>query len=154
MLVTWGAGMVKTTLVLLPTPPSVTFTGPLVAAEGTVATICASLQLFTVALVPLKVTVLVPCVSPKPLPLICTWVPTGPLVGDKLATIGLGKLNSTSWLLATPLTVTFTAPVVVPEAIVATIWVSLQLFTVAVVPLKAIVLQPCVAWNPQPLTGT
>src|SRR3989442_5016178 len=103
MLVTWGAGMVKTTLVLLPTPPSVTLTGPLIAAVGTVATICASLQLFTVALVPLKVMVLVPCAAPKPLPLICTWVPAGPLVGGKLATIGLGKLHSTCWSLATSL---------------------------------------------------
>src|SRR5438128_4244736 len=130
MLVTWGAGMVKTTLVLLPTPPSVTFTGPLVAAEGTVATICASLQLFTVALVPLKVTVLVPCVSPKPLPLICTWVPTGPHAGDKLATVGLGKLNSTAWLLATPLTVTFTAPVAVPDATLPPISVTPHEYTV------------------------
>ena len=62
-----------------------------------------------------------------------------------MAMIGLGKLNSMSWLLATPFTVTFTAPVVVPEAIVATIWVSLQLFTVAVVPLKTIELEPLVA---------
>src|SRR5438128_114269 len=88
MLVTWGAGMVKTTLVLLPTPPSVTLTGPLIAAVGTVATICASLQLFTVALVPLKVMVLVPCVAPKLLPLICTWVPTGPESGVRLIIVG------------------------------------------------------------------
>lgn len=45
--------------ILLATPPTVTFTGPLVVA-GAVAAIWVSLQLVTAAVVPLNVTVLVP----------------------------------------------------------------------------------------------
>ena len=52
------------------------------------------------------------------------------------------------------MTVTLTPPVVVPATAVATIWVSLQLFTVGPVPLKAMELEPLVAWNPEPLTVT
>jgi hypothetical protein len=45
---------------LLLTPPTVTTTGPVVAPDGTGATIDVALQLVGVAAVPLKVTVLVP----------------------------------------------------------------------------------------------
>ena len=38
-------------------------------------------QLVGVAVVPLNVTVLVPCVAPKVVPVIVTAVPIGPLVG-------------------------------------------------------------------------
>jgi hypothetical protein len=48
----------KYTFALLPTPPTVTFTGPVAAVVGTVATICVSDQLTTLALLVLKVTVL------------------------------------------------------------------------------------------------
>ena len=41
-----------------------------------------------VAVVPLNVTVLVPCVAPKFVPVIVTDVPTGPLVGDRLVMLG------------------------------------------------------------------
>jgi len=54
---------------------------PLVAPVGTTATICVSLQLAVVAVMLLNETVLVPLVVPKPLPLIVTEAPTGPLVG-------------------------------------------------------------------------
>ena len=45
-------------------------------------------QLVGVAAVPLNLTVLVPCVAPKLVPAIVTAVPTGPLVGDRLVSVG------------------------------------------------------------------
>ncbi len=47
-------------------------------------------QLVGVAAVPLKVTVLVPCVAPKFAPLIVTDAPTNPDVGVKLVMLGPG----------------------------------------------------------------
>jgi hypothetical protein len=41
-----------------------------------------------VAAVPLKVTVLLPCVAPKFAPVMVTAVPTGPLVGERLVNVG------------------------------------------------------------------
>ena len=46
------------------------------------------LQLVGVAVVPLKFTMLVPCVTPKFAPVIVTAVPTGPEVGDRLVIVG------------------------------------------------------------------
>src|SRR2546427_13273410 len=50
-----------------------------------------ALQLVGVAAVPLKVTVLVPCVDPKFVPLIVTEVPTGPEVGEKPVMLGAAE---------------------------------------------------------------
>jgi hypothetical protein len=74
---------------LLATPPTVTTTGPVVAAAGTVAVMLAELQLVTVvAGVPLNVTVLEPCVEPNPLPAIVTDAPTAPEFGVRLVIDG------------------------------------------------------------------
>ena len=43
-----------------------------------------ALQLVAVAVTPLKVTVLVPCVAPKFVPLMVTAVPTAPVLGVRL----------------------------------------------------------------------
>jgi hypothetical protein len=51
---------VKLKLLLLAVPPTVTTTGPVVAPEGTGATMLLALQLVGVAVVPLNVTVLDP----------------------------------------------------------------------------------------------
>jgi hypothetical protein len=60
-LVMLGAGTVTVKLTpLLATPPTVTTTLPVVAPAGTEVTILVALQLVTVAIVPLKVTVLEP----------------------------------------------------------------------------------------------
>ena len=59
-------------------PPTVTTTLPVVAPAGTGATMLVALQLVGVAAVPLNVTVLVPCVAPKFVPVIVTEVPTTP----------------------------------------------------------------------------
>src|SRR6201981_1069586 len=102
-----------------------------------------ALQLVTVAAVPLKVTVLVPCVDPKFVPVIVTAVPTGPEVGDRLVILGVDDTVKLTPLLATPPTVTTTFPVVAPVGTDVAMLVALQLVTVAVVPLKVIVSAPC-----------
>jgi hypothetical protein len=47
-----------------------------------------ALQAVGWAAIPVKVTVLVPCVAPKFIPLIVTGVPTGPALIDKLLMTG------------------------------------------------------------------
>ena len=119
---------------------------PVVAPVGTVATIEVALQLpIVVAVVPLNCTVLVPCVEPKFVPVIVTDAPIAPDVGDKLVMLGAETTVNDDPLLATPLTVTTTLPVVAPEGTVATIDIALQLvIVVAAVPLNFTVLVPCV----------
>ena len=73
---------------LLATPPTVTTTFPVVAPEGTDVIRLLALQLVTVAIVPLNLTVLVPCADPKFVPVIVTGVPTGPEAVDKLEIVG------------------------------------------------------------------
>src|SRR5262245_45540088 len=73
---------------LLARPPTVTVTDPVVAPAGTVAVILVAAQLVTVASVPLKWTVLTPCVAPKLVPVIVTAVPAGPLVGASVVRVG------------------------------------------------------------------
>jgi hypothetical protein len=117
---------------------------PVLAPVGTEAFIDVALQLvIVVAVVPLNATVLVPCVDPKLVPVIVTDVPTAPDVGDKLVMLGADTTVNDDPLLATPLTVTTTFPVVAPVGTVATIDVALQLpIVVAVVPLNFTVLVP------------
>jgi len=74
-----GAGVVTVKLTpLLAAPPTVTTTFPVVAPLGTATAMLVALQLVGVPAVPLNVTVLVPCVAPKFVPVIVTEVPTGP----------------------------------------------------------------------------
>src|ERR1700746_1383158 len=129
---------------LLATPPTVTTTFPVVAPVGTDVAMLVALQLVTVAAVPLKVTVLVPCEAPKVVPVIVTAVPTGPEVGDRLVMFGVDDTVKLTPLLATPPTVTTTLPVVAPVGTDVAMLVALQLVTVAAVPLKVTVLVPCV----------
>jgi hypothetical protein len=72
----------------LATPPTVTMTLPLIAPAGTATTIPVADHDVGVAVVPLNVIVLVPLIDPKPLPVIVTTVPTGPLAGDRLVITG------------------------------------------------------------------
>jgi len=117
---------------LLATPPTVTTTLPVVAPVGTGTATLAALQLVGVAVVPLKVTVPLPCVPPKLLPVIVTEVPTAPEVGDRLVMLGAGTTVKVTPLLATPpAAVTTTLPVVAPAGTVATMLVLLQLVGVA-----------------------
>src|SRR5882672_4186151 len=68
---------------LLASPPTVTTTLPVVAPVGTGTTMLVVDQLVGVAAVPLNVTVLLPCVAPKFVPVIVTAVATGALDGGR-----------------------------------------------------------------------
>jgi hypothetical protein len=133
---------VKLTL-LLETPFTVTTTLPVVAPAGTGARIVVAFQLVGVALTPLKVTVLVPWVTPKPVPVIVTEVPGSPAIGLRVAMAGATVKMMP--LLAMPPTVTTTLPVVAPAGTGTTMLVGLQLVGVAAVPLNVIVLVPWLA---------
>jgi hypothetical protein len=125
-------------------PEAVTVTFPFVAPEGTGTTICVGLQLVGVAAAPSKVTVLVPWVKPKFVPVMVTDAPTRPDVGDKLEIFGLPGVVKLTPLLAVPETVTVTGPLVAPAGTDAMILVALQLVGVAAVPLNETELVPCV----------
>jgi hypothetical protein len=129
---------------LLATPPTVTTTFPVVAPVGTDVTRLVALQLVTIAAVLLNVTVLLPCVEPKFVPVIVSAVPTDPEVVERLVILGVGTTVKPTPLLATPPTVTTTFPVVAPVGTDVTRLTALQLVTVAAVPLNVIVLLPCV----------
>src|SRR6266404_4947411 len=111
-----------------------------------------ALQLVGVVVVPLKVTVLVPCVAPNVVPLISTESPTAPEVGERVFIFG--ATVKVTPLLVCPLTLTTTAPVVAPEGTGTTMLMAFQLVGVAVVPLKVTVLVPCVAPKAVPATVT
>ena len=83
------------------------------APEGTVTPMLVALQLVAVAAVPLKVTVLVPCVAPKFVPLMVTAVPTVPLLGVRLVILGAA---ATTVRVVEPETVPNVAPIVVEPA--------------------------------------
>src|SRR5579862_8782190 len=67
-----------------------TRTGPEVAPMGTVIVMDVALQEPTVAETPPSVTTLAPCVSPKPLPEITSWLPTAPVDADRPVITGAG----------------------------------------------------------------
>jgi hypothetical protein len=110
-----------------------------------------ALQLVGAVGVPLKETVLVPCVVPKFVPLIVTDVPTSPEEGFKLAMFGVGRTVNDTELLATPPTVTMMLPVVAPFGTGATMPPVFQLVGVATVPLNVTVLVPCVVPKLEPM---
>lgn len=140
---------------LLATPPTVTTTLPDVAPVGTGAMMLVALQLDGVLERPLKVTVLVPCVAPKLVPVIVTEVPVGPDIGLRLLMVGAGTVTvKATPLLAMLLTVTTTLPVVAPAGTGTVMLVALQLVGVAAVPLNVTVLVPCVAPKLAPVIVT
>src|SRR5580704_2566768 len=78
---------------LLGWPPTVTTTFPVVAAFGTGTTRLVALQLVGAAAVPLNVTVLVPCVAPKFVPVIVTDVPAVPDGGFRSVMAGVFEVG-------------------------------------------------------------
>jgi len=78
-----GETTVKVAELLVPAPGTETTTGiaPRATPLGTGTTMLVLLQLVGVAEIPPKVTVLVPCVVPNPVPAIVTDVPIGPDAG-------------------------------------------------------------------------
>ena len=101
-----------------------------------------ALQLDVDAIVPLKLTVLVPCAAPRFAPAIVTDVPTEPELGDKLVMLGGGTTVKATPLLACPPTVTTTLPVVAALGTGTAMLVAFQLDGEAIVPLKLTVLVP------------
>lgn len=113
---------------LLATALTVTTTFPVVAPLGTDTEILVSVHPASVTAVPLNVTVLVPCDAPKFVPLIVTEIPTGPKLGLKAVMLGGGGVTIKLMpLLATPLTVTTTFPLVAPAGTGTEMLVVLQL---------------------------
>jgi hypothetical protein len=95
---------------------------------GTGVTIEVSLQLVGVAvMLLLNLTVLVPCVAPKLVPVIVTEAPTAADVGEKPVITGLGITVKLWPLLLTPAAWTTTLPVVAPVGTTVTMLVALQL---------------------------
>ncbi len=144
LVLSWGPWLTVKITLLLDTPAAFTTTFPVVAPLGTGTTIEVALQLAGVAVVPLNVAVLAPCVEPKFVPAIVTDVPITPEVGERLVIEGGEITVNDTPVLACPLTVIMTLPVVAPLGTGTTIEVALQLAGVAVVPLNVTVLAPCV----------
>ena len=85
---------------LLVCPLTVMTTVPVVAPEGTGTAILVALQLLGVAVIPLNLIVLVPCVAPKLVPATVMGVPTAPMFGVRPpidgAAVGSGTVISES----------------------------------------------------------
>ena len=79
-------------IALLSSIPGATETsnGPLVAPDGMVIVSDVALQLLIVTAAPFSSTVLPPCVAPKPVPAITTWLPTDPVVAETPVIAGAG----------------------------------------------------------------
>src|SRR5689334_7900883 len=98
--------------------------------------------------------VLFPCVAPKPLPVIVTDMPIGPLLEEmELIESDPSGVNCTP-LLVTPPAVTVTGPLVAFDGTLTTTVESLQELTLAVTLLNWTVLLPCVGPKPLPDTMT
>lgn len=149
-----GGGKTKNSKPLLEIPDTVTTTFPLLAPFGAMAEMLVALQLVTAAGVPLKVTLFVPCVAPKLVPVMVTVVPMGPDAGETLVIVGPAITVKNTPLLATPATVTITLPLPAPPGTAVVMLVALQLLTVALMPLNFTVLVACAPPKLLPLTIT
>jgi hypothetical protein len=150
----FGAGATVNGTPALTTPETVTTTFPDDAPTGMGTTIFAFAQLVGVAVVPLNVTVLVPCVVPKLVPVTITAAPIAPDVGVTELMLGTGRTVKITPLLLTPLAFTTTFPVLAPLGAGTTMAESLQLRGMPALVPNLIVLVPCVAPNPLPATVT
>src|SRR5205807_92099 len=140
-LVIFGVEMIVKGTPLLATPPTVTMTLPVVVT-GTVTEMLVGLQLVGVATSPLNMTVLIPCLAPKFVPLMVTDVPARPDVGFRPVTFGVGRTVKAIPLLDTPAIVAITLPVDAPGGTRMVTLVVLQLTGTAIVPFNVIVLVP------------
>jgi len=131
-------GWVTTKLAALVTVPTgavvfVTVIGPVVAVEGTVAfSWVPETSTTPVPATPLKFTVEL---ALNPTPLIVTWVPAGPVSGEKLVNENVG-VKLVALVPAPAAVVTVMLPALAPLGTVATICVAVSELTVAGVPLK------------------
>src|SRR5882672_5806469 len=118
-----GGSTTVNALLLIAVPPAVvTLIGPVVTPAGTVARIAVAEVTVKLALTELKVTEVAPV---KFVPLMVKLVPTGPLVGAKLAIVGGSTTVNALLLIAVPpAVVTLIGPVVTPAGTVARIAVA------------------------------
>lgn len=134
---------VKFTL-LLANPTTVITTGaaPRPRLAGTGALTLVALQLVGETVTPPMLTVLLPCVAPKLVPVIVSEVPTGPEVGDTLVIPGVTVKFTPG--LARPLTVTTTAllPASAPTGTEVVMLLALQFVGLVLRPPKVTVLVP------------
>lgn len=151
MPVTVGTAPTVNSMLLLARPPTVIAIEPAVAPAGTGTTMLVLLQLLGEATTPLKLTILLPCVVPKFVPVIVTDVPTGPCAGVRVVMLGAAPTPKLTPLLATPATLTTTGPVDAPAGTGTRMLVLLQTLGVPLTPLKVTVLLPCVAPKLNPL---
>jgi hypothetical protein len=122
-----GLVTVKVILELLVIELTTTVTGPVVTLLGATAVMVVLVQLVTAAATPLKLTVLLPWVSPKFVPLMLTEVPGRPVFDDKLVMLGVGITVKLTGLLPIVPTCTYTFPVHAVEGTATVIEVSVQL---------------------------
>src|SRR6185369_13627095 len=133
-----------------PVPAAVvTLIRPVVAPVGTVALICAEDTTVKLAVTPLNLT---DVATPKPLPLMVTVVPTGPLAGENEDTTGGPVTVNEPVLCPVPAAVvTLIRPVVAPAGTVALICADDTTVKVAVTPLNLTDVAPL---KPLPLIVT
>ncbi len=106
------------------------------------------------ATAPLNITVLVPWLVPKFVPLMVTGTPIGALDGDRLEMFGGPGVTNTIPLLGVPATFTTTGPVVAPIGTIVLMLAEPQFVTLATIPLKATVLVPWVEPKSAPVIVT
>lgn len=119
-------------------------TGPVVAPAGTGAVTLVCDQAVGVAVTPLNATELLPCVTPKFVPVTVTVCPTTPELGVSDVIVGGGTTVNVTPPLGCPFTVTIVGPVVAPVGTGAVMLVDDHAVGVAVAPLNVTPLLPCV----------
>ena len=127
---------------LLAAPETVTTTFPLVAPFGTVVVMLNYTPTRCRCRGSIELTVLLPRVDPKFVPVMVTGTPGAPETGDKLVIVGDGMTVKLFPLLLTPLAWTTTFPVVAPDGTGTLMLVAVQLVGAPVAPLKLTVLLP------------
>ncbi len=148
-----GYSTVKLLDVATDVPLTVTVITPVVAPVGTVVMMVVSEALVMVAAVPLNLTVLFARVVSKPVPVMATVVPAEPVVGEKLAMVGI-TVKSDVDVTVSLFSVTVIGPDVAPEGTVTTSVVLVALLIDAVVPLNLTVMSDTVVLKPAPVMVT
>jgi hypothetical protein len=130
---------VKLVALVAVVPPTVTVIFPVVAPAGTVVVIEVAVLAVTTAVVPLNLTVLLARIVLKLVPVIITVAPTGPLVGEKLDTVGDGEvvtIKLVALCAVIQFVVTEIGPVIALMGTVVVMLVAVLAVTVAVLLLK------------------
>ncbi len=116
-------------------PPTVTAIAPVVAPAGTDTVSWVVVATVTVATVLLNLTILFPAVALKLVPVMTTFIPTGPLIVESAEMAGEGRIVKAGPDAVLPFVVTMTVPVVVPVRTITVRLVAVAAVTVAAVPL-------------------